>query len=980
MVIVTWNGREHLGPCLSSLAASDYPADRLEVVVVDNGSSDGTVDWIAREHPRVRVVPLASNQGFTGGNTAGVAAATGDVLVFFNNDMRVEPDTVRRLVAAAADGTACAAARVLSWDGRAIDFLRGTISFEARGFQDYYGEPVTLDRTRATDTFFPNGGAFAVTRAAYDRAGGFDDAFFAYYDDVDLGWRLRLVGLDVRVEDDRHRLPPPRRDQPHPAGRTEALPHGAQRAVDGDQELRRGHAAADARPGAAAGGAAPARRGADRRARRRARPLRAVFPPRQRGRALRRDLSSRPAARRRSPPAGERLILGLPAESLAAIGAVIDTLGDTAQARRRIQAARRAGERDVLPHFGRAFECISSFASYRPIQEALIEALDLQRVFTPRPRLLIVSHEAIATNMSGPAVRFLEIGRALSSVARVTLAMPGEPGVRDAQVTIAGFDPAHPGSLRRLAEDADVIFVQGFALALYPFLTALMVPIVVDLYCPFTIEHLEQTRGRAAAGDAAVNDEAAGFLGVLNAQIDQGDFFICASEVQRDFWIGALHSRGRINPRTYAADPTLRRLIDVVPFGLPDDDFDRTAAALPPVLKGVRPGIAATDTVLLWGGSLLDWQDPVTLIEAVAALAPRRPELKLVFMGTKHPNPLVKPMRAVAASRERAEALGVLDRHVFFNDWVPYTERARYLAEADLGVSTHREHLETHFAFRTRMLDYVWARLPIVCTDGDVFARLVRSEGLGAAVPPGDAAALAQAIDRLLGRRRRARLGPRRARPARPRAALEPRGGAARALPRGAGERRGSRRRPGSRPRRSAGRLPRVEMAEAHRAPHGRDRTARRAAQAARPGPGPRGGAQPRRARPRDAPRALSVLTHATAELHRTRAPHRVSRQRTWAMHVLATCGTGPAHTPRPPSEIIVVALVCSLPIGRAGTRGCGCPDAAAEVHTVCRAFRLTGQQCAAWRRSAGHRLLRAPPRRPSGTRAAGPGIQVRKW
>jgi len=332
----------------------------------------------------------------------------------------------------------------------------------------------------------------------------------------------------------------------------------------------------------------------------------------------------------------------------------------------------------------------------------------------------------------------------------VTLAMPGEPTVRDTRVTIAGFDPATPSSLRRLAEDADVIFVQGFALVQFPFLTGLLVPIVVDLYCPFTIEHLEQTRGRAAAGDPAVNEEAAGFLGVLNGQIDHGDFFICASEVQRDFWIGALHSRGRINPRTYADDPTLRRLIDVVPFGLPDEDFARTAAALAPVLKGVRPGIAPTDTVLLWGGSLLDWQDPVTLIEAVALLAPRRPDVKLVFMGTKHPNPLVKPMRAVAASRERAEALGLVDRHVFFNDWVPYGERARWLAEADLGVSTHREHLETHFAFRTRMLDYVWARLPIVCTDGDVFARLVRSEGLGATVPPGDPAALAQAIERLL--------------------------------------------------------------------------------------------------------------------------------------------------------------------------------------------------------------------------------------
>ena len=633
---------------------------------------------------------------------------------------------------------------------RSIDFLRGTISFEARGFQDYYGEPVTLDRTRATDTFFPNGGAFAVTRAAYHRAGGFDDAFFAYYDDVDLGWRLRLAGLDIRVEDTAvvyHRHGATSRTQPAGQKRFLMERNALWTVVKnyGEDTLRRtlgpvlllatrrllDEARIDERAAVLA-------------------PLRAVLPPRRRERTRRGDLSS---TRQRAGAAasGERLILGLPAESLAAIGAVIDTLGDTAQARQRIQAARRVGERDVLPHFGRAFECISSFASYRPIQEALVEALDLQRVFTPRSRLLIVSHEAIATNMSGPAVRFLEIGRALSSVARVTLAMPGEPGVRDAQVTIAGFDPANPSSLRRLAEDADVIFVQGFALAQYPFLAALMVPIVVDLYCPFTIEHLEQTRGRTAAGDAAVNEEAAGFLGVLNAQIDQGDFFICASEVQRDFWLGALHSRGRINPRTYAADPTLRRLIDVVPFGLPDDDFDRTAAALPPVLKGVRPGIAATDTVLLWGGSLLDWQDPVTLIEAVAALAPRRPELKLVFMGTKHPNPLVKPMRAVAASRERAEALGVLDRHVFFNDWVPYAERARYLAEADLGVSTHREHLETHFAFRTRMLDYVWARLPIVCTDGDIFARLVRSEGLGAAVAPGDAGALAEAIDRLLG-------------------------------------------------------------------------------------------------------------------------------------------------------------------------------------------------------------------------------------
>ena len=750
VIIVTWNGLEHLGPCLDSLAASRYPTDRLEIVCVDNGSTDGSVAWLARTHPRVKVVALASNQGFTGGNAAGVAAATGDVLVFFNNDMRVDPDAVRTLVAAAADGRSCAAARVLSWDGQAVDFLRGSINFEARGFQDFYGEPSTIERRGAAETFFPNGGAFAVTREAYARAGGFDDAFFAYYDDVDLGWRLRLAGVAMRVEDGAvvyHRHGATSRTQP--AGQKRFLmERNALWTIlknYGERTLRRTLGAALL---------LAVRRVVDETRLDTGSPALTGFAPftrRVSGTPSFTDLyeDAPPGSNgpRRRP--ADRVILGLPAESLAAIGAVVETLAVTAEARRGIQAARRATERDILPYFGRTFERLSSFSSYHRIHEALVDALDLVRLFRPRARLLIVSHEAIATNMSGPAVRFLEIGRALSPVARVTLAMPGTPGIRDARVTIAGFDPAAPATLRRLAEDADVVFVQGFALTQYPFLASLMVPLVVDLYCPFTIEHLEQHRGRGE-DVARTAHEAAGILEVQNAQLDVGDFFLCASEAQRDFWIGNLHSRGRVNPRTYAEDPTLRGLIDVVPFGVPDADFAAAAAALPPVLKGVRPGIGPDDTVLLWGGSLLDWQDPVTLIEAVAQLAPVRPDLRLVFMGTKHPNPLVAPMRAVEASRERARALGVLDRHVFFNDWVPYGERARWLAEADLGVSTHRDHLETHFAFRTRMLDYIWARLPIVCTDGDVFAGLVRRDGLGAVVPPGDAAALAAAIDRLL--------------------------------------------------------------------------------------------------------------------------------------------------------------------------------------------------------------------------------------
>jgi hypothetical protein len=199
VIVVNWNGKTHLQDCFGSLQRSDYPADRLELICVDNGSKDGSVEFLRAEFPRVKVVALDRNRGFTGGNEAGVREAAGDVLVFLNNDMRVEPDCIRELAGALDADCSCAGARVLSWDGRAIDFIRGSLNFEGRGFQDSYGLPNLPELATPADTFFPNGGAFAVTRDAYDRAGGFDPAFFAYYDDVDLGWRLITVTAPPRA-------------------------------------------------------------------------------------------------------------------------------------------------------------------------------------------------------------------------------------------------------------------------------------------------------------------------------------------------------------------------------------------------------------------------------------------------------------------------------------------------------------------------------------------------------------------------------------------------------------------------------------------------------------------------------------------------------------------------------------------------------------------------------------------------------------
>jgi glycosyltransferase involved in cell wall biosynthesis len=107
-------------------------------------------------------------------------------------------------------------------------------------------------------------------------------------------------------------------------------------------------------------------------------------------------------------------------------------------------------------------------------------------------------------------------------------------------------------------------------------------------------------------------------------------------------------------------------------------------------------------------------------------------------------------MKMAAAAIRLAEESGLLDKHVFFNPgWVEYEKRADYLLEADIGVSTHFEHVETAFSFRTRILDYLWAGLPILATEGDSLSRLVTQHDLGLTVPAEDVGACASAIRRL---------------------------------------------------------------------------------------------------------------------------------------------------------------------------------------------------------------------------------------
>jgi len=312
----------------------------------------------------------------------------------------------------------------------------------------------------------------------------------------------------------------------------------------------------------------------------------------------------------------------------------------------------------------------------------------------------------------------------------------------DAPFAIHRVRPGENASFASLERWAEVIVFQGHAMAQFDALRSTDRVVVADIYDPMHLEMLEQGRELGAlTWDLRVSTATA----VLNEQLALADFFLCASERQRLFYLGQLTTLGRVNPATYENDPHLAHLIAVAPFGL---------NATPPihevdVVKGVRDGISASDKLLIWGGGLYNWFDPLSLITAVAGLSARRDGVRLLFLGTKHPG--VDEMGIVRESFDLARELGALDTTVFFNEsWVEYSQRQNYLTEADAGVSTHMSHVETTFAFRTRILDYLWASLPMVVTEGDSFAELVASEGLGVVVPAQDVAALEAAIERVL--------------------------------------------------------------------------------------------------------------------------------------------------------------------------------------------------------------------------------------
>lgn len=195
VIILNWNGKQHLERCLSSVLRQTYP--NFEVILVDNGSTDGSVEFVRERFPEVRIIRNEENLGFAAGNNVAINATQGDYVATLNNDTQVDPDWLEALAKAAeADPKVgmCASKMlflhqpdIINSTGISLD--KAGIAWDRRG-----GERDKGDESEPIEVFGPCAGAALYRREMLDQVGLFDEDFFAYLEDVDLAWRARLMG------------------------------------------------------------------------------------------------------------------------------------------------------------------------------------------------------------------------------------------------------------------------------------------------------------------------------------------------------------------------------------------------------------------------------------------------------------------------------------------------------------------------------------------------------------------------------------------------------------------------------------------------------------------------------------------------------------------------------------------------------------------------------------------------------------------
>ncbi len=715
VVIVAYNSLEWLAESLSSLQSQTYTP--IDVVVVDNASGDDSANWVEVHFPQVKLLRLEETKPFALATNLGVAAAIGEYFLLLNADVRLEPDAVAQMVIVAQANPTCAAVGAklkFLWAPAFLNGLGNRVRAFSWGTDNALGH---LDLGQFDHWEELPSACFAavlIPKQTWEDVGPVDEGFPMYYEDSEWSYRARLLGYEV-------------------------------------------HAAPQAVVYHAFGGRVPTGKESLLSPRK----LRNVVYGRLRFtiklvhkyllRFLRNYLLEDWANFTRSLAQREW------ATTRAYIGGWSDILKSlrTLLGERKSLQERRGISGEDLFALQREMPITLSWHGlpeltwdlilhhYSPlIHTGRTRSMPEFELSERRPHLLIVSHDVVDTKMAGPGIRYLEMGRALSTGLDVTLAIPSETTLEIPDLRMVRYREDRPGSLQILVENSNVVLISGYMVEKFPFLKHTRARLVVDLYDPFVLENLHYYLHEPIQAQETLNDHA---VSITNTLAKIGDFFICGNERQQDYWMGVLTANGRTNPRNFKRDPTLHSLIDIVGIGFPSREPKHR-----PLLRGIHPQVPADARIVLWGGGIWNWLDPLTLVRAWPQVIANHPEARLIFLGTRHPNPLVPPHEMAEKAQTMAEETGEKDKTILFFEWLSYKDREALLCEADVGVTLHPIHVETRYSLRTRVLDYLWARLPVLITDGDVTSEWIRNYGLGEVVLPFEIDAVSRGLNVIL--------------------------------------------------------------------------------------------------------------------------------------------------------------------------------------------------------------------------------------
>lgn len=704
VIVLNYNGKKHLSDCFGSLMALDYPAEKLEVMLVDNASADGSVPFVRERFPSVRIIQNEDNLGFAAGNNRGAEVATGEYIAFLNNDTRVDPQWVKELVRPCLEeeDVVCTASKILSWDGDVVDFVCAAMNFHGFAFQPNYGFTDIYDEQGPL--LFACGGAMLIRRDIFLDVGGFDEAYFIYYEDVDLGWRLWLLGHRVLFAPKAvvyHRLHATMNSFTD-FRKSVLFERNALFTLIKNYDDENLHTIL---PGALM-----------MLIRRSQRLMKASGWKTDSYYIRNRDNSSYMDTVNRSGLA-----------ILVAADEVIGELPRIFEKRAKIQARRQRTDKEIIalfkqPMHGHLIGHAELDEEYAHIQSQVTDLLRIRDIFQDMPRrVLVISPDLLPVNglpTTGAGLRAWSIGQGLQSQGHEVLyAMPRDAasGHTD-QIRSPLCDLLwEQGKLHEVITrvSPDVVIACGWSTLNH--LPHCSVPVVLDQHGPHILERHFQQYGNEKINAA---EKISG--------LQRADFFTCAGERQWHYFLPWLQKAG---------------------FACPEE----ASAVVPVSLGGQWPALDLTkydkgeDPIFVYGGIFLPWQDPALALQTLVERMEANQRGRLRIFGGKHPfhpikSKLFDELIQKLAISERVEISPMLGREALLAEY----------ANAHVALDLMQRNEERELAFTTRTVEYLWCGLPVIYNDYAELAEYIGPAKAGWTLNPLDKSAMVDLFDRIL--------------------------------------------------------------------------------------------------------------------------------------------------------------------------------------------------------------------------------------